>query len=392
MRVLQLCHKPPFPPIDGGCVAMAAVTRGLIKNNIDLFILSIATPKHPYLKEIFPKEIQHKSFSYFIDTNPKLTHAFGALVKNQSYNISRFYDKLLSNKIINLIQTEKIDIVHIESLFGMPYATDIKAKTKAKVVLRSHNIEHQLWEQKAKEENNPIKKIYLKILAHQLKKFELQSFALADGIISISSIDSEFIKLSNIATPLITVPVGIPKKAFIENTSNKIYHIGAMDWQPNVSGLKWFLNDVWPKILKKNPNATLHIAGKKMQTNYYNNYKNVFAYGEVNDVEEFAKGKGIMIIPVKQASGIRIKLAEAMMMSKAVVSTSIGASGIENLSPNEIVIADDAENFADFVVELINNENLRNQLSRNAHAFAINYFEENACSQKIIDFYKEILN
>lgn len=392
MRVLQLCHKPPFPPIDGGCVAMAAVSRSLIKNKIDLFVFSIATPKHPYQLETFPKEIQANSFSHFIDTNLKFTHALRALIKNQSYNISRFYDKFLSKQIINLIEKEKIDVVHIESLFGMPYARDIKTKTKAKIVLRSHNIEHLLWEQKAKHENNPIKKIYLKILVHQLRKFELQSFAMADGIISISNIDSEFIKQANIHTPLITIPVGIPQKQFIENTSNKIYHIGAMDWQPNISGLNWFLNDVWPKVLKKNPDATLHIAGKNLQVNYYKNYKNVIAYGEVKDAEEFAKDKGIMIIPVKQASGIRIKLAEAMMMSKAVVSTSIGASGVENLSPNEIAIADDAENFADCVVELINNENLRNRLSRNAHAFALNNFEENACSKKIIDFYKEILN
>ncbi len=391
MRVLQLCHKPPFPPVDGGCVAMAAVTKGLLNQGTELFTFSIATPKHPFNLAYFPKEIQSKSLAYFIDTNIKLSDALSALVTNNSYNISRFYNANLSKELIALILKEKINLVHVDGLYAMPYAEDIKANTKAKIVLRSHNIEHHLWQQKAKNENNPIKKLYLKKLANQLKQFELKSFAMADGIISISRADSNFIQQNEIKTKLITIPVGIEKKEFKENASNTIYHIGAMDWQPNVAGLDWFLNKVWPLVLSKISDAELHLAGRNMQKENYAQYKNVKVYGEVNSAEDFAKNKGIMIIPVHEASGIRIKLAEAMMLSKAIVSTSIGASGIENLSNNEILLADDAESFANHLVNLINDNNLKNQLSKQAHNFALNYFEQEACSKKMIDFYKDIL-
>jgi polysaccharide biosynthesis protein PslH len=391
MRILQLCHKPPFPPVDGGCVAMAAVTNGLLEQEIDIWTFSIATPKHPFEIHSFPKEIQSKSFSFFIDTNLNFVDAFTALAKNNSYNISRFYNANLSEQVIALIQKENIDLVHIDGLYAMPYSADIKAKTKAKIILRSHNIEHHLWEQKAKNENNLFKKIYLKLLANQLKQFELKSFSIADGIISISSADSIYIQQLGVQKKLITVPIGIPKKEFKENASNSIYHIGAMDWQPNVAGLDWFLNKVWPLVINNIPNAELHLAGRNMQKEKYLNYKNVKVYGEVKSSEEFAEDKGIMIIPVHEASGIRIKLAEAMMMSKAIVSTSIGASGIENLSKNEILLSDDAEAFANHLVHLIRNENLKNQLSKQAYSFALNYFEQKTCSKKIIDFYKEIL-
>lgn len=392
MRVLQLCHKPPFPPVDGGCVAMAAVTKGLIEQRVDLWTYSIATPKHPFNNSTFPKEIQSKSFSFFINTNLNFFDAITALLKNKSYNILRFYNANLSKQLITLILKEKIDIVHIDGLFAMSYADDIKAKTKAKIILRSHNIEHHLWEQKAQHEKNPFKKKYLQILSKQLKQFELKSFSLADGIISISSSDCDFIKQSAVKTKLITVPVGIKKKEFQENSSNAIYHIGAMDWQPNVKGLDWFLKNVWPFFIDKNKHAELHLAGRSMQKDKYKNYKNVTVYGEVESSEKFAADKGIMIIPVHEASGIRIKLAEAMMMSKAIVSTSIGASGIENLSNNEILIADDAETFANHLVNLIENAHLKNQLSKHAYHFALQHFEQEACSKKIIDFYTEILN
>ncbi len=391
MRILQLCHKPPFPPVDGGCAAMAAVTNGLIEQKVNLWTFSIATPKHPFNLSFFPKEIQSKSYSFFIDTNLSFIDAFSALIKNKSYNIARFYNASLSKQITELIRDEKIDLVHIDGLYAMPYADDIKAKTKAKIIFRSHNIEHHLWEQKAKNETDFLKKFYLKLLANQLKRFELKSFSKADGIISISSVDSIFIQQSGIQTKLITVPIGILKKEFTENISNKIYHIGAMDWQPNIAGLDWFLNKVWNLVISKIPNAELHLAGRNMQKEKYLNYKNVKVYGEVNSSEEFAADKGIMIIPVNEASGIRIKLAEAMMISKAIVSTSIGASGIENLSNNEILLADDAETFANHLVSLIQDVNLKNQLSKQAHSFSLNYFEQNACSKKIIDFYTEIL-
>lgn len=392
MRVLQLCHKPPFPPVDGGCVAMAAVTNGLIQQGIDLWIYNIATPKHPFNKDHFPKEIENKNFSFFINTKINALKALKALIKNNSYNISRFYNHILSNQLIQLIQKEKIDLIHIESLYGMPYAFDIKENTKAKIILRSHNIEHHLWEQKAQKENNFIKKKYLQILAKQLKNFELSSFSIADGIISISSSDSNFIQQSGIKTKLITVPVGIKKKEYKENISNSIYHIGAMDWQPNVEGLNWFLENVWPLVLNKKPFAELHLAGRNMPKEKYSNYKNVITYGEVENSEEFAADKGIMIIPVHQASGIRIKLAEAMMMGKAIVSTSIGASGIENLSNNEILIADNAFDFAEKILLILEDENLKKEISKNAHLFALQHFAQEKCSRTIIDFYTKILN
>jgi glycosyltransferase involved in cell wall biosynthesis len=391
MRILQLCHKPPFPPVDGGCAAMAAVTNGLIEQKVNLWTFSIATPKHPFNLSFFPKEIQSKSFSFYINTNIHFIDALKALIKNKSYNISRFYDKNLSKQLIELIKNEKIDLVHIDGLYAMPYADDIKAKTKAKIILRSHNIEHHLWEQKANIEKNIFKKIYLKILANQLKQYEIKSFREADGIISISSNDSNFIQQCGIQTKLITIPIGIPEKKIINNTSNAIYHIGAMNWQPNIDGLDWFLNNVWPLVISKIPTAELHLAGRNMPTKKYLQYPNTKLYGEVKSAEEFAADKGIMIIPVHQASGIRIKLAEAMMMSKAIVSTKIGASGIEKLSNNEILLADDADNFARHLINLINDNDLKNQLSKQAHSFALNYFEQNACSKKIIDFYTEIL-
>lgn len=391
MRVLQLCHKPPFPPVDGGCLAMAAVTKGLIEQGADLWIYSISTPKHPFNNSAFPKEIQSKSFSFFIDTNLNFNDAIRALLNNKSYNIVRFYNANLSQQLITLILKEKIDIVHIDGLFAMPYANDIKAKTNAKIIYRSHNIEHHLWEQKAQHEKNPFRKKYLQILAKQLKQFELKSFSLADGIISISSSDSNFIKQSGVKTKLITVLVGIKKKEFQENSSNTIYHIGAMDWQPNVEGINWFLENVWPLVLDKKTTAELHLAGRNMQKEKYKNHKNVIVYGEVESSEKFAADKGIMIIPVHEGSGIRIKLAEAMMMSKAIVSTSIGASGIENLSSNEILIVDDSKEFANQIINLIENANLKNHLRKQAHHFALQHFEQETCSKKIIDFYTEML-
>ena len=179
MRILQICHKPPYPHIDGGCIAIKNISQGLIEKFDEIKILTISTQKHPFKKEEFPKNFIEKSKieHVFVDTKLNIVDAFSNLVTYDSYNISRFFSPDFNALLIKSLKAESYDLVILESLFTTPYIQTIRSYSSAKIILRSHNLEHIIWKRLANETHNPAKKIYLNLLSNQLKKYELITFS-----------------------------------------------------------------------------------------------------------------------------------------------------------------------------------------------------------------------
>ena len=143
-KVLQLCNKPPQPTVDGGCIAINNISNGLLSRGTDVKIITVSTEKHPFDIAHFTKEFQAqtKIEGVFIDTRINVIDAFSALVTSDSYNISRFFSPDFSKRLQEVLEENDFDIVHLESLFLTPYIHIIRKYSRAKIVLRSHNLEH----------------------------------------------------------------------------------------------------------------------------------------------------------------------------------------------------------------------------------------------------------
>ena len=337
MRVLQLCHKPSKPSIDGGCIAIDNISRGLLKNDVELKILTLSTHKHPFNKQNFDPDFVEKTGidSVFADTKLNIVDAFSNLVTSDSYNVSRFFSTDFDLMLERLLKRKKFDIIHLESLFMTPYISTIARNSKAKVVLRSHNLEYMIWERLARQTNNPAKKIYLKVLSRQLKEYEMNVLKSVHGIAAITKSDLEKYEALGYDKPSMVVPFGID--IFQHNDVEKVqkvnkinlFHIGAMDWKPNLEGVCWFLEDIWPNVLSKVEDVNLHLAGRNMPDWLMNeDHLCVENHGEVDSAVHFMKSYDVMVVPLLSAGGMRVKIIEGMSLGKIVLSTSIGAEGI----------------------------------------------------------------
>ncbi|HNK42485.1 MAG TPA: hypothetical protein PL002_14960, partial [Flavobacteriales bacterium] len=151
MRVLQLCHKPPFPSVDGGTKAMHGITMGLLNTGHSVKVLTICTPKHPLDTAAIPKDYREATGieGIFTDTSINIVDAFTDLVTADNYNISRFFSPDMDIRLIRLLSEETFDVVLLESLFTTPYLPTIRRYSKARIVLRSHNLEHVIQERLA---------------------------------------------------------------------------------------------------------------------------------------------------------------------------------------------------------------------------------------------------
>ncbi len=395
MRILQLCHKIPFPPTDGGSIAMNQITHGLLKKGIKVKVIAVA----PYGSESIAKRIpdsynNRTQIEIFpIDTRVKPLPAFLNLFTRNSYNISRFYSRPLATRLAELLQEEKFDIIQLEGLFLTPYIPVIRQHTGSPLLFRSHNIEHFIWERLSRSAKNPLKKLYLGFLAKRLKTYEMKTIHQVDGLIAISPIDMQFFKQHGFAQPGITIPIGIDIKE-ADNTAtnfskNTVFHIGAMDWRPNQDGIIWFLESVWPLVAEANPELRFVLAGKNIPESFYQYAgPGVEIAGEVPDASDFMLSHELMVVPLLSGGGMRVKIIEGMAAAKAVISTSIGAEGINCTHGENIMLADTPAEMAKAILNSFGNKRGMLEMGRQAKDFVIRHHNADKIIDELICFYK----
>lgn len=394
MRVLQICLKPPLPSIDGGCLAMDAITQGLIANNIEVKLLTISTAKHPLQQELLSKEYRDKTQieSTFVDTKIKPLNAFCNLFSSESYNVKRFYSEAFKQLIINTLKKSHYDIVLLESLFIMPYLQVIKKYSEAKIIYRAHNIEHEIWERNAKQTKG-LKKNYINLLAKRLKAYEIEVINQADGIAVITKKDKAELEKLGCKKPITVTPFGIDISSFkdeTKNENNSVYHIGSMDWMPNQEGLKWFLTEVWSKVLAKNKDAKFNLAGKNMP-NWLSNYqqKNVTIFGQVPSAINFMNNNSILVVPLFSGSGMRIKIIEAMALGKLVIATTLGAEGISYKHKENIIVANTADEFAESISYYLSNIKEQKEIALAGQQLVHSNYDNQVIVNNLVTFFKE---
>ena len=398
MKILQLCHKPPFPPKDGGCIAMNNVTQGLIDAGHEVRLLTIYTHKHDLELNKLSKEYIEKTKiqGVFVDTRVNLVDAFSTLITQDSYNISRFFSTDFDIILSNIIKREKFDVIHLESLFMTPYIGTIRRHSKSKVVLRSHNLEYIIWERVAAGTKNLAKKAYLKYLSAQLKKYELDVITRMDGIAAISIDDQHKYESIGLQKPLINIPFGIDLDGYSDQDNSPepaLFHLGSMDWRPNLEGVLWFLEDIWPRIHEKFPSLKFYLAGRNMPDHFEQmNKPNVVILGEVDDAKEFMKSKQIMVVPLLSAGGIRVKIIEGMALGKNIISTNVGAEGIDCTDQKDIHLANDATGFCEAIEKLLTDHEHALQQQKAARKLVEDHFDNRVLISKLVDFYQNLLS
>jgi polysaccharide biosynthesis protein PslH len=399
MRILQICNKVPFPPKDGGCIAMNNLTQGLLNEGHEVKVLAINTPKHfTNVNLLSPEYISRTNIeTVFIDTSVKLLPAFLNLFSKDSYNITRFYSEEFEEKIADTLKEKNFDVVQLEGLFVSMYAPVIRRHSKAKIVLRAHNVEHKLWERNAKASGSLIKKKYFSFLAGRLKEYELGSLSSFDGIAAITAGDKKWFLDNGFKKNVTVIPFGIDlqsiknKTVVSETEKNSVLHIASMDWQPNIEGLKWFLENVWSKVEKKHPDIKLYLAGRKMGGEFQRlNKENVIVIGEVEDAHEFIASKGLMVVPLLSGGGMRVKIIEGMALGKVIVTTTVGAEGIDAEHGKNILIADTVEEFADAINTYLSDGSFLSEIGERARQFAFEHYNNADISKRLSFFYSSI--
>jgi len=399
MNILQLTNKMPYPAKDGGAIATLNLSKGFINAGAKLTILTMNTAKHFFDEKDLPTELTDKiTFeTVYVEASINAKDALKNLFFSKlPYNAVRFIDNNYKNKLINILKSEEFDIVQLEGIYLAPYIDTIKKYSTAKISLRAHNIEYEIWKRVSANETNPIKKKYLKVLSNRIKKFEQSYINKYDLLIPITDRDLNIFNKMGNNKPAKTSMTGIDTSDLIADTNNiefpSVFHIGALDWAPNQEGLNWFFNNVWQNLSKKQPNLKLYIAGRNAPDTLIETIKkqpNTIYLGEVNDAYKFMNSKAVMIVPLHSGSGMRIKIIEGMALNKTIVSTEIGSEGIPTENGKNILIANSSQEFSGAIEKAILNRDLFDKIGHNASKFIKENYDNNNISLELLDFYKK---
>jgi glycosyltransferase involved in cell wall biosynthesis len=310
------------------------------------------------------------------------------------YNAERFINSEFDRRLAGLLQEEKFDIIQLEGLYLAPYLDTIRKNSQARVVMRSHNIEHEIWD-RSKGQHSGIRRVYIKHLARRIRKMELSFLNRYDAIVPITARDGKVLTGLGCRVPIHIVPTGINAKELLPDHSRmdfpSVFHLGALDWMPNQEGLNWFFGSVWPLILRKHPDLIFYLAGRNAPDHFKKlPYKNVVFLGEVDDAYKFISSRAVMVVPVLSGSGMRIKIIEGMALEKAIVTTTIGTEGIATTHGENILISDEPVEFAHHVCRLVEDQQYCLEIGKNARNFVAANYDNNAITKSLAEFYKKL--
>jgi polysaccharide biosynthesis protein PslH len=391
MRILQLLNRVPWPLKDGGSIMYYQYIKGYHDAGCDVTVAALNTHKH-FVAEL-PADL--KTIADFhtvnIDNRVKAIPAFLNLFSSKSYNIERFISPDFDQMLAGLLIQNTYDVIVCETVFMAPYLNTIRKHSKALVVLRQHNVEYAIWQTLAMGETNLLKKWYLQLLAKRLKNYEQNMLNQFDALAAVTENDQLVFREMGSSLPIHISPMGIELvKTKSRVLPQSFFHIGSMEWEPNKEAVLWFVKTVWPKIISRFPDARLYLAGRKMDKHMYLPFtEGVVVLGEVEDAAAFINQHQIMIVPLLSGSGIRVKILEGLAAGKAIISTSLGARGIEYTAGKNMLIADSADEFYQYAEQLLNNPLLCNSLGNEGQRLIESVYSNATVIKETLRFYHE---
>lgn len=359
MRILQLCHKFPYPLKDGGAIAVTYLAKAYAVLGHEVTLLSMNTSKHWFDVANLPPDFDHYAAMHtvFVENHirplPVLCNLF---FSKKSYHVERFESESFAKKLAVLLKHNAFDVVQLESVFLAPYLPVIReCAPNVLVVLRAHNVEHEIWERVAANAN-PLKKWYLQQITPRLKKYEVAQINRFDLVVGISTRDVERFEKLGLHKPATVCPIGLDCRDYHPDPASyrrplSFSFIGSLDWMPNQEGLRWFLDLVWQPLLVPNfPELTFHIAGRTAPSWLRElNMERVIFHGEVSSAADFLNQHSVMVVPLLSGGGMRAKILEGMALGKVVLSTRLGMEGIEAADRQECLLAQQPEEWLEAI-------------------------------------------
>jgi len=246
-------------------------------------------------------------------------------------------------------------------------------------VLFQHNVETEIWRRHAATESNLVKRRMYAVEFKKMLRYESHAVRKFHHVIAVSQHDRSLMEAWVEGSRITVVPTGVDLDQYQPDFGHQpasplVMFVGAMDWEPNIDAMEYFCRKIWPAVLVQTPAARLRIVGRNPGDRVRAlAAPSIDITGRVASVAEHLRDAAVVVVPLRIGGGTRLKIYEAMAAGKAVVSTSIGAEGLDVHHGRDIILADNPESFSEAVSGWLRDESLRQKYERAAAELAARY-------------------
>ena len=355
------------PTTKGGQIRTLEMLKRLHQRH-EVHYIALDHPRHP---EAISRSSEYCTKAYAIrhDVPEKTSPAFAIQLVEGLFSplpvaVSRYKSAAMQRKIEELNRTEDFDCVVCDFLFPAPNISDLSS-----CVLFQHNVESIIWKRRLENASNVASRFYYQLQSQRMFAYEMSVCREARNVIAVSEIDAAAMRKLYGASKVSSVPTGVDVDYFAPKPQAPIadlVFLGSMDWMPNIDGIMWFVSEVLPLIWKRKPDCSLVIAGRtpsREVVKLAETDSRIQVTGTIPDVRPYLWGSAVSIVPLRIGGGTRLKIYEAMAAKIPVVSTHIGAEGLDVDDGGNIFIADQPADFAERCLTLLENTRERTRIA-----------------------------
>lgn len=409
MKILWVSHLIPNPPKAGVLLRSHYLVKELAKHHdVDLLAFSQKNLIAPYFGS-YDEGVQ-KSLQLleticnrvkFIPSPMDKTRwakylcALRSLMSHYPYNINWLESGEFKTVVDSWHKENKYDLIHFDTISLAPYMDGLSDTAFA---LDHHNVESHMLTRRASLESNLLKKFYFWQEGIRLAKVEKKYCPKVDTNITCSDLDTQRFENTVNNANFITVPNGVDIDFFKPSeklpNKNKLIFIGTLDWYPNTRAVRYIANEIWPLLREKNLDAEIDIIGSNPPQDLVELSKKdarFRVHGYVDDLAVYLEDAAIYLCPIDDGGGTKLKVLDAFAAGKAVVAHPIACEGLAVTENENVIFAQTSDQYVQKIQALIENENKRQTLERNARKHVVENFSFESIGLMLAKHYQHVI-
>lgn len=395
MRILLIAPLCPLPLEKGGAVRIWNIAKQLsLHHTVDLlcFIRSDSEQaQEAELKQVFrnvhfilrreiisPRVLLEKGLQKLSFFTQNFSLARDSLFSNRSI-LSQLYDHPDVLRYVQLADMEReYDLFYAETYYGISALHEHLCELKTPLLLCEQNVEYAAYRRQLEMQSTWLVRLLMQIDVWKMRREEIRYWKQVSLLAGLSRVDVSEIQDESSREDVMLVENGVDVEWFGEKRndriSNEILFVGNFAYFPNVDAVRWLVDEIWPGVLSQVGEGVeykLRIVGRGADQNLKNylEEKGLEIDETVDDIRDAFQRATVLLAPLRAGSGTKYKILEAMASRCPVVTTTVGAEGLEVADQHEMIIADTAEQLAESVMRVVQNKQSQYQLAENGYQF-----------------------
>jgi glycosyltransferase involved in cell wall biosynthesis len=379
MKILWVKAGKLLPVDTGGKIRSYNILVQLAKTHQVTLLSYYGGKKDPAYEAAIVRELPGSEVIYTAAPESTIRQSIDYLLRLPNaapFAVTKFTHSPVRQSVAKSLQERRFDVAVCDFLSA---SLNFPPQSPVPVVLFQHNVEASLWQRMADRETNPVRKLSYRIEASKMARYERNALENFSHVIAVSDHDRDQMLAMDGACQISVVPTGVDtsryqRVASASGTPPVVVFTGSMDWEPNVDAVEYFCHEIWPNVLAEFPDARFEIVGRNPSARVQRLASDtVVVTGTVPSVADHLRDATVVIVPLRIGGGTRLKIFEAMAMGKAMVSTSIGAEGLDVQHGRDLLLADNAGGFATGILHLLRDPALRRRYEDAAAKLAAKY-------------------